>query len=440
MPSTVLKAIAEKIDIGKVGEFDSLHTQIKKMSTPNLIEFFKLVQSKLPRTRHSKSRFSYSANSELSGFPVGNPSFTNRAEKLKQACYFAAIYADQLVLIDPFSGILKNIDSREIDPEFVLEFSFFLSILIMMDPLLENGIITFSNAEGELYCADCFYELIRESDKGFEGIDFIRNSDKLLLNEAQVRLLEINNENRTYRVRIEGPSDLIGDQPYELEVLKQGRILTKKDIGNLISPRKLKHLGVLYSYSAYSFRDIATKENISTNFGINRNFASSAEISLLKRTFGENQLLSSSFESNAPILMANSLQDLISMRENEWHHFENFRNTLHTITDDIGSGTVEGVYRDTLISEMIKIERIIEKSRRVSGREIIKGSGVAVFAITSSVMTAGLSTLISAAAGVLGGGHFVKEMIPALHDYLKVPEEAKDSQYYYAWKLKNFRE
>lgn len=433
MAGSVLKAIAEKIDVGKVGEFESLHTQMKALSREQVLEFFLRVQSQLPRARRSDSYFSYAANAELSGFSVGYPTLKNRTEKLKQVCYFAATYADQLVLWDPFSRVLKNINTTKINSKFVSEFSFFLSNLIMMDPLMEKGIITFADAAGDFYCADCLHKLIKESDPRALNM---KNSMDVLLREAQVRLVSIDSTNQECIALIEGPADIFGEAPHEVAFRKQGRLLTNKDVGKIISRRKLEKLGILFPYFKHSTIDAVTKANISKRFGINRNFASSSEISLLKRTFGEKHLSSSSFESDAPILMANSLHDLILLRENEWHHFEKFRNALHATTDDLMGADLERIYRETVIPEMINIERIIEKNRRVSGKEIIKSSGVAVITLTTTVMTAGLSTLLSAAAGVLGGGHFVKRMIPALHDYINVPDEAKDSQFYYAWKIK----
>ncbi len=319
MASPVLKAIAETINVSQVGEFDTIYSQVGKLSPNEIIDFLQLVQSNLPRARKSNSYFSYAANSELSGYPTGYPSFNSRAANLKQACYFAACYADQLVLLDPFSRVLKGIQVERIDSDFIYEFSFFISILIMMDPLLENGIITFSHAVGENVCPDCFYKLLNASDDKIPNVELIKSSNEALTNEAHIRLVSIDSSNQECIARIEGPSDIFGDEPKEIVFKKQGRILTKKDIGKFISPKKINSLGILYSYSRYSIQDASSKARIYQKYGINRNFASSSEISLLKRAFGETQLVSSNFESDAPILMADSLGDLISLRENEWH-------------------------------------------------------------------------------------------------------------------------
>ena len=123
MASPVLSTIAEKLDVGKIGEFDTIISQMNAMPRKEIVEFFQRIQANLPRARKSNSHFSYAANSELSGFPAGNPTYENRSERLKQACYFAACYADQLVLIDPFARVLKTLEIREIDSTFIFEFS-----------------------------------------------------------------------------------------------------------------------------------------------------------------------------------------------------------------------------------------------------------------------------------------------------------------------------
>lgn len=437
MAGLVLQTIAEKVDVGRVGEFESLHSQIKAMPKSQLVDFFRLVQSSLPRPWKTSSYFAYAANSELSGYPAGTKSYVHRARKLKEACYFATCYADQLVLIDPFSGVLEKLDSREIDSEFISDFSFFLGMLIMIDPIIDKRIVTFTDSVGKSYCANCFYKLLSESDKRIPNVERLKRTTDAFLRNAEVRLISIDKENHECTVLIEGPSEFFGDEPIEITFPKRGLILTDKSIGKLIPKQKLIDLEILYPFSRYSVVDISTKEKIANKYGINRNFVSSREISLLKRMFGHKQFFSSNFESDALVLMADSLSDLVSLREQEWHHFERFRNAFHACADVPDRFDLEEVYRETVIPAITNIRRIIEKSKSASGKEIIKSSGIAVFAVTSAVMTAGLSTLLSATAGILGGGHFVKSMIPAVHDYLKVPEEAKDSEFYYAWKLKN---
>ena len=439
MPGLVLETIAEKVDVGELGEFESLRSQINAMSHSQLIDLFHRVQSSLPRPRKTDSHFAYAANSELSGFLAGITSYNERARKRKEACYFATSYADQLVLIDPFHHRLDGLNTEHIDEDFISDFSFFLSMLIMMDPIIDKNIVTFTKSVGPTYCSKCFYRLLRESDEDLPGLDFLKRNTDDIIRKSKVRLISIDKDNKRCIAITEGPPDIFGDDPIEIHFQKRGRIFTNKNIGKFISKEKPESLGILYPFSRYSIQDFSTKERVHGQYGINRSFVNSREISLLKKMFGDEKLFASNFELDAPILMANSLSDLVSMREQEWHHFEKFRNALHTCSELSDKFDAEEVYRETVIPEMINIERIIERNKISSGKELIRNSGIALLSITAAVMTAGLSTLLSAAAGVIGAGHFAKSMVPAVHDYLSIPEEARDSKFYYAWKLKNVR-
>lgn len=278
MAGAVLQAIAEKIDVGKIGDLESLQAQVKTMSRVEVVDFFQKIQLELPRAQSSNSYFAYVASHELSGFPAGVISLAQRAKKLKQACYFAACYADQLVLMDPFVDMLDGLNEAKINSKFISDFSFFIFMLIMMDPLIESGIVTFARGKGEVYCADCFHKLVSASDNSIPNLEIVKRVTDKLVHAAKVRLVSIDGNSRKCTALVEGPSEFFGDEPYELVFPKQGRILTNKDVGRLISPDKIRSLQLLHTHSQYSALDISTRADISENYGISRSFVSSGEI------------------------------------------------------------------------------------------------------------------------------------------------------------------
>ena len=146
---------------------------------------------------------------------------------MKEACYYAATYLDQIVLFDPF--YLHDESALDIDNHFIGEFSFFVSILIMIDPLIENGVVTFS-IPSQPVCGSCMAKLLQESHE-MGSLDLSRVANDVFMQNSSITLLDIDSEKRKCRARIDGPEDFFGSTSHEIEFDKSGRILNNKEVG-----------------------------------------------------------------------------------------------------------------------------------------------------------------------------------------------------------------
>ncbi|MDX8468585.1 hypothetical protein RFM26_23045 [Mesorhizobium sp. VK23B] len=86
--------------------------------------------------------------------------------------------------------------------------------------------------------------------------------------------------------------------------------------------------------------------------------------------------------------------------------------------------------------EEAKIEKILRARHRNSNRELIDGAGKVAFHATAAATTGGISAIISVIAAALGGKHLADSLIPSLRKRFEEPDEPRESQFYYAWRMK----
>jgi hypothetical protein len=128
---------------------------------------------------------------------------------------------------------------------------------------------------------------------------------------------------------------------------------------------------------------------------------------------------------------------MISVRENEWHHFENCRSHIFSILNENRNEgrDIDDIFRSEILPEMIKIERIIERVKAKANKSFLQGAIHATISIASTVLTSGMHALIPAATAAIGAGCVAKELVPSIGEKIGIPDEIKDSKMYYAWKI-----
>jgi hypothetical protein len=64
---------------------------------------------------------------------------------------------------------------------------------------------------------------------------------------------------------------------------------------------------------------------------------------------------------------------MVRLKESEWHHFENYRNILFDVVNNIEltDKSIEDAYRSDILPELTKMQILIDKNRQSSGRTII---------------------------------------------------------------------
>lgn len=125
---------------------ETLVQSVLQLDTERLIELTEKCYLALPRPkRHPPTIFDFIANSSLSGygFPCSNPEC--RQNKILELSIFSALYANCVFIRDPFEPLIGCGPSK-IDDDHRLEFVNSLMTVYALEPLIEQGLISFAKS------------------------------------------------------------------------------------------------------------------------------------------------------------------------------------------------------------------------------------------------------------------------------------------------------
>ncbi|TPL97779.1 hypothetical protein FJ960_23885 [Mesorhizobium sp. B2-3-11] len=422
-----LEIIDDAVGLGDVGDASSLNDRLLTLTPEKLFELVEAVKSSLPKPVSQASPYCFVGNTEMSGLPYPCSSFQCRDNAFGTAASFAAMYADEFVLFNPFFGGMEN---KRPSSGSIREISYYLTKLLSVHPLVERKIITFTDFSTYNLCRSCF-------NRGLSGF-FSESTDikdmyfiitNKFLEEAQVTFdrkiggaLEFSIRNSAdYVGHFNGGFHYSGDKfPASMKGIEKDQILTKEQV---------IEIGAATGPATFLSNDIIQTNKTASEFNINNISTTTKQIEIMKEVFGSGGF-SKNIDLNYPFIAQNDIRDILKFRDSEWHHLHDFRKL---IGDGVKSGDdVTLLFKD----EEAKMEKIVQKNRRSQNRNLIDGGGKAAFHAVAAAATGGISAILGAVVAAFGGKHITDTLIPAIRERLQEPEELRDSKIYYAWKLK----
>lgn len=428
-----LDIVDDYIGLDYLGDFDSILTTLSPKDTESLLNFCQNVSAVLPRPRQATSPFHFIANSAQSGLPHPCAQPECRQEKLTQLIAYSSIYADHVAIVDHFSYI-ADIYSNKSAPESVrLDCAIAISLLIATHPLIERGIVTFYDFSGTHLCAECYEKAILSYIDSGETKDIYFRVLKEFAERTQVTLEQTSDGD--FYFKIAGAEDFIDHGAVyhhgtniDADHYKLHSLLTKEDA---------LRLGVFDNMAQFVKNDLIQKSYVADTYGISKIFSSQPEIGVLSSLFDQS-FAGQQFSVDIPFLTSRNSREILKLRDDEWHHFEDFRAHFEKVSREHEGGNAGNpdLVRQEIESELINIEKIFKRFSRETNRALIDGAAVSIMSLGASVLTAGVSTYLSATAALIGGRHFTKSMIPTLRKKFDEPESLRDSRMYYLWKVR----
>lgn len=124
-----------------------------------------MLSDSLPRNESPRgSTFSFLATESLAGYPspCANPGC--RLQNVDSLSRFAALYADEIILPDPFSDFHAAIQNPTYvrDRWLLLDIASHIAILHLLEPLIEDGIISFTSTSNNSVCMECYAKALGE--------------------------------------------------------------------------------------------------------------------------------------------------------------------------------------------------------------------------------------------------------------------------------------
>lgn len=428
-----LSVLDDHIDLGAIGDMDTIAKQVAALSAQKLNEFTSRLWAALPAPTKSDAPFRFVANSMLSGLPYPCGGFSCRSESLAEIATFSAFYASEVVLFNPFRRLMQappRSAGSVVRRKHVEEISFAVSEILLLRPLIERGICTFVDEANHSYCRDCFQKAISHLISG--SVDESDDGDIYFLLMARfadaVRIRVDNVGKREICLALEGPEDIVPHQR-SYHYTPRARHPELIDLGKRdLTREEILKYGAGNSFAHYTSSDVVKASSISTEYGVGNIIASTQHMAVMRGLFGDAKF-GNPISVDYPVISGGKLEDVVSFRETEWHHLNDFRNAVE---GGLKSGQDVGA---ELRNSSANINRILSKSRRQFARDITKEAAIAAVGITATVATAGVSGLLALAVGAVSGGHLAKGVVPKLIDRLSEPEEIVAEKSYYAWKV-----
>jgi len=417
-------------------EFETMLERVQEVDPEELAGFAEYFSHRLPTASLDNPDFGFLGNATQSGFPSPCMVSSCRFNRVEEIATFSALYSDQAVLFNPFDYCKHSIDLENFHQieSYYIDFCVAVSSVLFLRPLIDRKIIAFSGGDYGRYCPSCFSKLISSDDNLDQDDGMMRFFANYIIDNTDVKL-ENCDDDGVFHLILSGPADLYEHGATYVLDHQPSMEMRKHNIGDTLSKEFLNKSGFFKNTSEILVMEYIEKNSLISKNNIKNVFSSSAEIGMIKKIFGKNSAFSN-IDMSMPFLATRELDHTLEVRENDWHHFENFRNKILDITKaGLPEEELNRCYRSEVLPELIKIERIVESSRDKSSSSLVKNTAISLLSLSSAIATQGLSGAVSATVAALGAGHFAKSMVPALQNRLSIPTEIKDSSFYYAWKI-----
>jgi len=420
-----------------------LETELQKWNSVQVLDFVADCAQLLPHTVGKvSSLFYFVANSQLSGGPHPCASLKCRIAHADTLARFAALYADRVLICDPFEPYV-GLDHAD---EFVKsDLANGLYILYYLRPLLETGLVGFSVPELH-FCATCYERYIRDKHKVFserlskakaflEG-KYLRETQSFLKSWHGMPIVETM-----------GPGDLVDHSSVarlfnKLPHFLERHLDPKKP--HRLSRGELLESGILESRIYPIVNDIALQNWYSNLYGAHYVTDREMDFDLIAAiNHSETNIYSKAFmealSHSVPFIHNTELSKLIKLREKEGESFRVYRDALALTMKSVTSSDVKEIrqaFDDLVRPELNKVDLAIKNSRKLIWgslkRDLLCGTGFIMIGLFSGLLPRNIGAVVAA----LGGFKFTSALVDKASKLLQEPTEIRDNKYYFLWKVK----
>lgn len=427
-----LDLIDNFVGLDKLGDLESIREQLALKEPDQILEFSLTASECLPAPTMATSDFHFIADSAQSGLPYPCRLQGCRQKKLTELIGYSSIYADAISLVDPFSFLLDN-HSRD-SAYLAEECAYAISNILLASPLINRGMLGFYPFSSPKICPNCFARAIASYDESGDAPEITVAVLNQLLHDTSVYVVESEDG---YFFKIDGDDDVIEHTSLYLGPFDPSEAgISTVNIPYELPKNEVIRLQILSQMTKFVTNDIVQKAFLTSTCNASKVFSSVTEIKTLSRMLG-GSFAAKQFNAEVPFLSSRNVQSILKLRDQEWHHFEEFRLYLEDASKEAALSAHHQANLDREIkSQLIGVEKAFRSYSKQATRDLIDGAAIGLASLSGSILTAGVSTFLSAAAALIGSGHFSKSMVPAIRKKFDEPESIRDSKVYYLWKVK----
>ncbi|HJR09746.1 MAG TPA: hypothetical protein VJ842_20970 [Pyrinomonadaceae bacterium] len=423
----------------------------------------------------SQGPFSFAANDSLSGRSIPFCTGESRVTKVAQLARFAALYADSLLLRDPFEWYPepemavdkdgnRTLVSRGLEPN---DFSNQqmrrhliddLRLLLFLEPLFASGIAGFSESVMH-WCPNCvraaaddgvLSALVDEPDEiawQKRIAKLVRHIEKSFLERGTTLVHQHGDHAHATVFTPEGMFEYNQAQT----TLNLPQHLAKKAIEPIkVSIRDARRLRLFNDEIDRIIDDISTQNATANRFNCQYITDRAIDLELMdmvsnKRVRSFNRAAVDALSHPLPFVDQVPLGRLLKLRKDSGESFLVYRDTVRSVLSSAqgkSSTELREAFDDAIRPELNKIDLTLKNARR----QIATSTLIDLTIAFASVSIAAFSGLLPAKLGIpkevldvgaaLGGWQSAKSLASKIAEIRSTPKEVNESKYAFLWKLR----
>jgi hypothetical protein len=408
-------------------------------SPTEVIEFVELCARHLPSADEpATSIFDFVSSSQLSGGLLPCSELGCRLERVESLGRFAALYAERIVVQNPFEAYL---DSQHLSEMALEDLANDLHVMFYLRPLIESGIITFA-LNVTHFCKECYRKHTHEPEQFDEKVNQVQKALELqFLKDARFAL---NKRQGYYTLEISAPRHLTHSAAITFEHLPQRlRPYARFRMPYKFSARQVVQSDLLSYMVAPIIDDILVQNWYARLYHSNYITDRDVDFEILSMlnddsTNERHQVLSETLTHYVPVLGDVELTKLLKLRAEEASSFQVYRDAVRSALKLAGKGNTKEMreaFDDLIRPELNNIELTIKNSKRLLWntlkKEVLFFSGIISIGLYGGLLPPDVSQV----AAALGGSAAALELLRKTSGVVQEPSEIRNNKYYFLWKV-----
>lgn len=412
---------------------------IKDWSGKKCSSFIKNCIEIIGESAFSKANtFSFIASTPLSGGiqPCMEP--ICRAKRANSLAIFSALYADNVLIQDPFRKYVNVLDTYSIDKNWLIGD---IEVLFEFEDLMKNDLMGIARSEMH-FCKDCAKKAMMRQE---QACDKRSIAEEILMSEY---IHKVNFTVKKYGtdlfIETSGPEDLIEHGKTIIVPSKGSSIWTLLGgkVNERIETEEVKK-GLIMFLIGPILNDLMSHDMYSDLYGYNLLTNRSVDFVVRSRIESNKDNIRSSsimegIRHTLPNIENVSLNDLINLRKDEEESLKVYRNSIDKILTNVSSGAeseeVISLFNSEVIPELNNLDMLFSKikndARKNAFRKAIVGTGFISIGLFSGLFPPDIGRIM----GAIGGYQFVDAISEDISHLIGVPKDVQTSRYYFLWK------
>jgi hypothetical protein len=346
---------------------------------------------------------------------------------------FAALYADTVLIRDPFEKVLYEEDS----PKLRIDFASTIAVLNVLRPVIEAGRVSFAPTVLPL-CEQGLKELRRAEEiietqvlAACDALidDVVEHLDVQLLTKKEYPYLSIRGTEKYV------PHSTIDVIPLNGEGRWAGGVSPTPD-----EVRDAVQTWILDP----AVRDLQYRALMSGLYNVRYLTDRPVDAELLYLLdagprAAQKPFLSAQVSHSLPFVDGLDTETLLKLRSEEGEAFQVYRDKVRALAEnsDLSAKEFQEAFRDLVQPELNRIDHAVAAARKMvkdSIREkLVFGTGLVTVGLAAGAVVPAAGAIISA----MGGTKFGSDLLTGLNALVREPEAARKNDFYFLWKARD---